>query len=88
MTPRQLAALWDAWKQRERAQDRRAALMPWVYAESHRDRDKHPQPIRIEDFMPGEAKPVQSQEELVEQQMLTMMQFRLYQDVMLEQRKG
>ncbi len=57
MTPRQIRAMWDAWKLRERAHDRRAALMPWLYAEAHRDRKRRAEPWRIEDFMPGEPKP-------------------------------
>ena len=57
MTPWQLSALWDAWKHRANAWDRRAALMPWLYAEAHRDRKTRAEPWRIEDFMPGERKP-------------------------------
>ncbi len=86
MTPLQLSALWDAWKVRERASDRRAALMPWLYAESNRDRKQTARPFTIEDFMPStEPQRVQSPEEVVEQQMLAMEQFRMLQDALIEQ---
>lgn len=51
MTPRQLYALWEAWRQRERTLDRRSALVAWLYAEAHRDHGKHRQPWIIENLV-------------------------------------
>lgn len=89
LTPRQIAALWLAWREHERTHDRRAALMPWLYAESKRDREKQQRAFTLEDFMPSdEPQRVQSPKELVDNQMLAMEQWRIYYEVMAEQKKS
>ena len=54
LTLAELRALTDRWRDAERRQDRRAALLACMIAEPNRDRAKRPEPFQVDDFMPKE----------------------------------
>lgn len=61
--PSRLLAEWQAFYSMERFggldSDRRAAMIAGTIANAYRDRDRHPEPFTLEDFMPSytEAEP-------------------------------
>lgn len=61
-TNEELEALQEVWQIREQREDRRTARLMALMAEMHRDRKRHPQPYRENDFMPKTAE--QRQQEL------------------------
>ena len=55
LTPRAFSLLWNRHIEAERRVDRRVASLICLYANSHRDRQLHPKPFEVDEFLPGSA---------------------------------
>lgn len=56
LTPREFRALCERWKQDQKRQDGRVALIAALIANANRDPKRRSKPYQVDDFMPKERK--------------------------------